>query len=41
MTKQQILKTIQDKMWQSDEDIFSFVDWLREFIEQEVNFQKM
>lgn len=37
MTKQQILKTIRDKMDYGSGDVFTFIDWLREFIEQEID----
>lgn len=32
MTKHQILEAIKDKMQNGDGDVFSFVDWLQEFI---------
>ena len=37
MTKQQILKTIRDKMQNGSGDVFTFIDWLQEFIEQEID----
>jgi len=36
MTKHQILETIKDKMQNGDGDIFAFVDWLQEFINNQL-----
>lgn len=36
MTKQQILRKIREKMYDSDGDVFTFIDWLKEFIEREM-----
>ena len=37
MTKQQILEKIQDKMQSGDGDVFSFIDWLQQFIDEQLN----
>lgn len=37
MTKQQILTKIQDKMQSGDGDVFAFIDWLQQFIDEQLN----
>lgn len=36
MTKRKILETIQDKMRNGDGDVFTFIDWLQEFINEQM-----
>ena len=36
MTKHQILEAIKDKMQNGDGDVFAFVDWLQEFIDNQL-----
>lgn len=36
MTKHQILEAIKDKMQNGDGDVFDFVDWLQEFIDNQL-----
>jgi ferritin len=36
MTKEQILEAIKDKMQSGDGDVFTFVDWLQEFVDEQL-----
>lgn len=36
MTKRQILTKIKDKMQSGDGDVFTFIDWLEEFINEQL-----
>ena len=36
MTKRNILETIKDKMQNGDGDAFTFIDWLQEFIDEQM-----
>lgn len=37
MDKYEILETIQDKMENGEGDVFTFIDWLREFIDEQLD----
>ena len=36
MTKQQILTKIKDEMQSNDGDVFTFIDWLQQFIDEQL-----
>lgn len=36
MTKKEILETIQSRLYSNDGDAFDFIDWIREFVNEQI-----